>query len=175
MEEKGKVCCVTGHRPKGFPWDYNDTECASHQEYLEAMACYMSEFVRKHGVTRFIAGGAIGVDSDFAEIALDLRDNVYDFLTVEIAVPCPNQDAYWSPTDKARYKRILERADEVNVLSDHYTKWCMQKRNEYMIDHSDFVFAFWNENETSGGTVNAMRYAERKKKHIELFVLNSYT
>lgn len=172
--KKGLTCCVTGHRPNGFPWDYTDTECASHQEYLEAMACYMDEIVHKHGVTHFIAGGAIGVDTDFAEIALDLRDNVYDFLTVEIAVPCPDQDKFWSADDKARYKRILERADTVNIISAHYTNFCMQKRNEYMIDHSDIVFAFWNKNNNRGGTVNAIRYAERKKKQIELFVLNDY-
>lgn len=88
MENKGLTCCVTGHRPKGFPWDYSDTECASHQEYLEAMACYVGEAIRKGGVVNFIAGGAIGADTDFAETVLEFRDHVYDHIRLEIAVPC---------------------------------------------------------------------------------------
>ena len=143
MENKGLTCCVTGHRPKGFPWDYSDTEGASHQEYLEAMACYIDKVIRKDGVVNFIAGGAIGADTDFAETVLDFRDHVYDHIRLEIAVPCEGQDARWSEQDKVRYKRILERADKVTVLSPHYTSFCMQKRNEYMVDHSDIVFAFW--------------------------------
>lgn len=174
-EKQGKVCCVTGHRPKGFPWDYNDTKSASHQEYLEAMACYIDLIIRKDNVDYFIAGGAIGVDMDFAEIVLDFRDHVYDHIRLEIAVPCKGQDARWSESDKARYKSILDRADKVTVLSPHYTNFCMQKRNEFMVDHSDIVFAFWNENEKKGGTVNTINYAKRKNKRLELFVLNQYT
>ena len=175
MDKKGLTCCVTGHRPKGFPWDYSDTDGGSPQEYLEAMSCYIGEAIRKGGVVHFIAGGAIGADTDFAETVLDFRDHVYDHITLEIAVPCEGQDAHWSDEDKARYKRILERADKVTVLSPHYTRFCMQKRNEYMVDHSDIVFAFWNEKETKGGTVNTINYAKRKNKRLELFVLNQYT
>lgn len=175
MENKGLTCCVTGHRPKGFPWDYSKTDSASHQEYLEAMACYIDQVIRKDGVVHFIAGGAIGADTDFAETVLDFRDHVYDHITLEIAVPCMGQEDRWSAEDKARYKSILDRADTVTVLSEHYTSFCMQKRNEYMVDHSDIVFAFWNENETKGGTVNTINYAKRKNKRLELFVLNQYT
>lgn len=175
MENKGLTCCVTGHRPKGFPWDYSKTDSASHQEYLEAMACYIDLVIRKDGVVNFIAGGAIGADTDFAETVLDFRDHVYDHIRLEIAVPCKGQDARWSAEDKARYKNIIERADKVTVLSDHYTSFCMQKRNEYMVDHSDIVFAFWNENEKTGGTVNTIKYAKQKNKRLELFVLNQYT
>lgn len=172
--EKLKVCCVTGHRPQGFPWDYYDTESASYQEYIESMACYVGEVIRKQEVNYFIAGGAIGVDSDFAEIVLGLRDSFYDHIKLEIAVPCPNQDKYWSDTDKETYARILERADKVTYVSDKYTNFCMQKRNQYMVDHSDIVFAFWNENKTSGGTYNTIQYAKKKNKQLELFVLNNY-
>ena len=41
----------------------------------------------------------------------------------------------------------------------------MQKRNEYMVDKSDLVIAFWN-GEESGGTWNTINYAERKGKQL---------
>lgn len=77
-------------------------------------------------------------------------------------------------TDRETYARILERADKVTYVSDKYTNFCMQKRNQYMVDHSDIVFAFWNENKTSGGTYNTIQYAKKKNKQLELFVLNNY-
>lgn len=174
MDEKKLTCCVTGHRPGGFPWDYNDTECASHQECLESMSGFIDLFIRKEGVRHFIAGGALGVDTDFAETVIEFRDHVYDDITLEIAVPCKGQDLKWSADDKERYKQILEKADKVTILADHYTSFCMQKRNEYMIDHSDIVFAFWNRDKSTGGTVNAIKYAKRKNKRVEMFILNDY-
>lgn len=29
-----KTCCLTGHRPKGFPWDYVNKKCIEHKSYL---------------------------------------------------------------------------------------------------------------------------------------------
>lgn len=55
-----KVCCVTGHRPQGFPWDYYDTESVSYQEYIESMACFVGEAIRKQKVNYFIAGEQSG-------------------------------------------------------------------------------------------------------------------
>lgn len=174
MNETNLTCCVTGHRPGGFPWDYSDKECASHQEYLDSMSNFIDLFIRKEGVRHFIAGGALGVDTDFAETVIEFRDHIYSDITLEIAVPCKNQELKWSSTDKERYKKILEKADKVTILADHYTSFCMQKRNEYMIDHSDVVFAFWNKEKTTGGTVNAIKYAKRKNKRVEMFILNEY-
>lgn len=79
-----KVCCVTGHRPNNFPWNYKDKESASHQEYIEAMACYIDWYIQKHNVNYFICGGAIGVDTDFAEMIIEFRDNVYSEIQLEI-------------------------------------------------------------------------------------------
>ena len=39
----------------------------------------------------------------------------------------------------------------------------MQKRNEYMVDHSDFVIVVWN-GEKQGGTYRTFQYTQRKKK-----------
>lgn len=27
-----KTCCLTGHRPKGFPWNYADKNCEEHKK-----------------------------------------------------------------------------------------------------------------------------------------------
>ena len=46
----------------------------------------------------------------------------------------------------------------------------MQKRNEYMVDNSEKVYAFWN-GEEKGGTWNTIQYARSKGKEIEIIDL----
>lgn len=133
-----KVCCVTGHRPSSFPWDFTDKECDSHQEYIEAMACYIDWFIRKHEYNYFICGGALGVDTDFAETIIEFRDNVYPEIQLEIAVPCKEQDKKWKPEDKAKYAELLKKADIVTYVSETYSPDCLMKRNKYMVSFPFF-------------------------------------
>ncbi len=157
-----KTCCLTGHRPKGFPWNYADKDCIEHKSYIALLREKVVELISE-GYSHFISGGALGADSDFAEIVIDLRKSAYPDITLEIAVPCPNQDLKWCTKDKHRYKKICSAADSVNVTSKKYTNFCMQKRNEYMVDQSDFVIVVWNE-EKQGGTYRTFQYVQRKKK-----------
>ena len=159
---KMKTCCLTGHRPKGFPWDYADKKCMEHKSYLALLREKVVELI-SDGYRHFISGGALGADSDFAEIVIDLRKSAYPDITLEIAVPYPCQDLKWRAEDKRRYKKICKAADSVNVISEKYTNFCMQKRNEYMVDQSDFVIVVWN-GEKRGGTYRTFQYVKRKKK-----------
>lgn len=59
------------------------------------------------------------------------------------------------------YRDTLKQADEVTYVSkETYTEGCMQKRNEYMVDQADYVYAVWNG--TSGGTGNCVKYAKEQ-------------
>ena len=156
-----KICCVTGNRPQKFPWEYGEGK--EHKKYLVGMTRQIEKLIES-GYTYFISGGAIGVDMDFADAVLQAKKQHKD-IVLEIAVPCRNQDLKWSKDDKKRYAEILKRADIVNVLFESYTSFCMQKRNEYMVNKSDLVIAFWN-GEESGGTLNTMNYAKRKSKQL---------
>lgn len=167
-----KTCCLTGHRPKGFPWDYADKDCIEHKSYLALLREKVVELISE-GYRHFISGGALGADSDFAEIVIDLRDSAYPDISLEIAVPCPDQDLKWHAEDKRRYKKICKAADSVNVICEKYTNFCMQKRNEYMVDHSDFIIVVWN-GEKQGGTYRTFQYTQRKKKPFMVIDLQDF-
>lgn len=171
--ENIKTCCVTGHRPQGFPWNYADTQCSFHKQYKKFLTDKISNLI-SDGFTHFISGGAIGVDMDFAEAVLALRNSQFPNIHLEIAVPCQGQDLKWRTADKERYRTILEKANKVTILSEHYTRFCMQKRNEYMVNNSDLVLAFWND-ETTGGTYNTISYAKRKNKTLDITHLLEFT
>ena len=85
---ENKICCVTGHRPVYFPWNYYDFNCNAHQEYIESMACHVYELIHEEDFNYFICGGAIGVDTDFAETIINMRNREFDYIKLEIAAPC---------------------------------------------------------------------------------------
>lgn len=109
-----KICCCTGHRPKGFPFKYG-TDLKKHNEYLNALEEKIKLAITDYGVTNFISGMALGVDLDFAEIVLKLRDKYP--ITLECAIPDVNQTLKWNDKDKQRYTALLERADEKHYIS----------------------------------------------------------
>ena len=169
---KSKICCVTGHRPNKFPWDYYDKENESHKEYLIELKSKIENYIVMENVKLFVCGGALGADMDFAECVLSFKRQ-YPDIQLEIAIPCPNQSLKWSERDKIRYQNILERADKTTLVSDRYSYFCMQKRNRYMVDKSDFVLAIWTPHHKKGGTYSTLRYAERlKNKEVDILDLN---
>ena len=164
-----KTCCCTGHRPKGFPYQYG-IDIQKHNAYLQALEEKMELAIAEYKITNFISGMALGVDLDFAEIVLNLR-NKYP-ITLECAIPCPNQTLKWNDTDKSRYESILKRADKVSLISNRYAPDCMLKRNRYMVDKSELVIAVFNGN-NEGGTWQTIKYAKEKNTAIELIDLCS--
>lgn len=158
-----KTCCVTGNRPNNFPWKYG--EGREHENYLAKMARQVEKLIES-GYDLFLSGGALGVDQDFAETVLSFKKKVPEIL-LEIAVPCRAQAARWSEADQMRYRSILARADRVTVLSEKYTRFCMQKRNEYMVEKSDLILAFWN-GVKKGGTWNTIFYAKKQEKTVKV-------
>lgn len=158
-----KTCCCTGHRPKGFPFQYGiDTD--KHNAYLQTLERKIKFAIIAYGITNFISGMAIGVDMDFAEIILKLR-NQYP-IALECAIPCPNQTLKWNDKDNFRYANILTCADKISLISEQYTPDCMLKRNRYMVDNSELIIAVFNGIE-KGGTWYTIQYAKNKHKLIE--------
>lgn len=161
------VCCCTGHRPKSFPFKYG-VDFKKHKIYLRKLEEKVLLAINKYGITNFISGMALGVDLDFAEIVLNLREQFH--VTLECAIPCPNQTLNWSGEDKLRYENILKRADKSYLVSPRYTPDCMLKRNRYMVDKSELIIAVFNGIQ-KGGTWYTLDYANKENKKIELINL----
>lgn len=164
---KNLKCCCTGHRPKGFPFKYG-VDKQKHNAYLQMLEEKIELAIIEYGITNFISGMAIGTDLDFAETVLKLQ-NKYP-ITLECAIPCPNQTLKWNSADKLRYESILKRADEINLISERYTPECMLKRNRYMVDRSELVIAVFNGIE-QGGTWYTINYAKYKNKQMDIIYL----
>jgi len=148
------IIAITGHRPNRLNKEYDGKGPMSLWIKSE-----INKILEEKSPTKLISGMALGVDQLFAEIAIE-RD-----LELLAAIPCRNQEKMWPQKSKDRYDRILayDKCEKVYV-SEKYSGWAMQKRNEYMVDRSTLTIAVWDG--TFSGTGNAVQYANKINKEI---------
>lgn len=165
--ERNQTCCFTGHRPAKLPWgnDERDPRClALKQSILREL-----ERLYRKGFRHFISGMALGCDLYFAEAVLELKE-CYPTITLEAALPCPGQADRWSGFNRARWQQILESCDLETVVQDHYDRWCMLRRDRYMVERSSAVLAVFDD--SPGGTKYTLDCAAKARLDIFLLDLN---
>ena len=146
--------CFTGHRPEKLN--------ISEEDVKNRLRVAIRQSV-KDGYTTFISGMARGVDMWAAEIVIEERKENENIKLV-CASPYEGFEKSWNSIEQQRYNNILEKADYIKYVCDHYSRQCFQIRNVWMVDRSAKVIAAYNGE--SGGTKNTVRYAERKNIKI---------
>lgn len=123
----------------------------------------------QNGATYFNAGGAAGFDCLSAAVVLKLREE-YPHIKLHLILPCSNEEqtAKWADAEKAEFYRILNLADSVEYISDHYYDGCMKKRNARLVELADYCFCYWNGSQRSE-TGQTVRMAQKKNIMIVNF------
>ncbi len=154
MIDKMKVACFSGHRK--LPED-----CTELRRNLEKAIIDLI----KRGVVFFGNGGAIGFDAIAADTLLRLKEG-YPHIKLVMVLPCPpeEQSLKWTFEQREHYKKLLEQADKVRILSPRYTKSCMLDRNRHMVDCSAYLICYLREQH--GGTFYTVNYAEQQGLEI---------
>jgi uncharacterized phage-like protein YoqJ len=160
---------VTGHRPPkigGYDPNHPLRRAVCH-----ALRTTLIDLTARPGVDALggndtmnpicISGMALGVDQDFATIALNLGCVVHAY--------CPtNQNNRWPVEARQAYHELLQRiteegkhGDRIHILiqeeGESYAQM-LQRRNEAMVNAADHIIAVWDG--SSGGTANCLRYAQ---------------
>ena len=144
-----KTCCFTGHRIiKITP------------ELVQRLRDTIIKLIEQ-GVTDFYNGGAIGFDMLCAETIIALKAEYKD-IELHMLLPCPPEEQVkgWNNTQIARYEKILNVADSVTVVSEHYTRDCMKQRNERLVELADHCICYCTN--PRSGTGQTVRMAEEK-------------
>ncbi|MBQ0099758.1 MAG: DUF1273 family protein [Firmicutes bacterium] len=145
---KARAVAVTGHRAiKNID-----------REKLKLLFCSLIE----KGYNTFLIGMALGFDTLCFETLVEIRKE--QDIKLIACIPCEKQDLKFTLSQKKNYENMLSLADEKVYVGKEYTKTCMQKRNEFMVDHSSLLVAYLRRN--FGGTFNTVRYAEKKNQII---------
>lgn len=161
-----RCCAFTGHRPRKFPWGYNeaDARCVALKETLAKEIAKLVET----GYTDFLSGMAEGTDAWAAMAVLALKKE-NPALKLHCVLPCEGQADGWAASARELYFSILEQADDIIYVSREYSKDCMLKRNRYLVDHATCLLAVYN-GEWRGGTAMTVRYAGKLER--EIIILN---
>jgi uncharacterized phage-like protein YoqJ len=156
---------ITGHRPNKLGNDYALTSpliLAIRKRIIEVLEHHAKDLPdAEYEQLTLITGMALGVDTLFAEIAIQLQ------LPFIAAVPCFDQQKMWPKISQDRYQKIImdEMCSEVVIVSPKaYDSTVMQIRNKWMVDNCDILIAVWDG--TSGGTCNCVKYAKEVNKEI---------
>lgn len=151
-----KKVFFTGHRSSAL--DYGK---------FYKLARLLCEFV-KDGTVDFYAGGAKGWDMIFSDFVLIMREKHFSFVKLHLVLPCPPEEQTdgWDIDDIEEYQRILKAADSVEIVSEHYDKNCMKKRNERLVELGDICLCYYNEKRIRSGTGQTVRLAQKQGKEI---------
>jgi uncharacterized phage-like protein YoqJ len=150
------IVAVTGHRPPklGGYWVPNPI-------YNAVKAGLLRKF-RELQPTVVLTGMALGTDQWAAEVC---RDNAIPY---DAIVPFHGFESQWPDASKAQYHRLLAGARTTHVVTDTstYSGGLLQRRNQWLVDHSVVLVGVWNG--SSGGTSNCITYARGRGKNIVL-------
>lgn len=150
---------VTGHRPSKLNWGYD----YSHPCWV-AVEKFVKNFITFYKYTDLYTGMALGFDTICALAVMALRSEGVD-VNLHCIIPCQGHSSKWPSGSVRLYERILSGAQEVVRVTDApYKPYLMQKRNEYIVDHTDNMLALFDG--SKGGTGNCVNYATRLNKHI---------
>lgn len=142
---KARSCAVSGHRVLEKDFD---------KEKIERIFYKLVE----GGFNNFFVGMALGFDT----VCFQILENIRKEKDIKIiaCVPCKTQSYKYNREQKKEYDRMLSVADEVVLINEEYSKNCMQKRNQYMVDRSCALVAYLRRD--FGGTANTVKYARKK-------------
>lgn len=150
LSDKSKSLAFTGHR----------TIPIERQNEIRARLVEAVSVACKSGITCFFSGMAMGFDLMAAETVLSLKGR-YPNIRLIAVVPFRRQCYRWPSMENERYQNIISRADRVIVLSEHYFKGCLLRRNDFMLEHSCGVIAYYD-GKPYGGTFYTCREARKR-------------
>ena len=161
-----RTVCFSGHRPEKLTLNGDSgsmvvryLKSILYKEILDSIAA---------GYDRFITGLARGVDLWAGEILMELKAQGENISIIAVK-PYKTHGDNFLGKEKFSLGRLLSKADEVICLADEYRKGCLQRRNEYMVDHSGKLIAVVSDYRS--GTGATIRYAE--KQGIEVRIIDA--
>ena len=160
VENKYKhTCSFTGHRPERLEMPTETVKKWLDEQIDNAI---------KNGYTEFISGMQRGVDIWAAETVLNRKQNNANIRLIA-ACAFEGMENRWESNWQERYKRILDKADEVYYIGEYPGRASFFKRDEWMVDHSTRLIGVFTG--AHGGTEKTINYA--RKKGLDVFTIKN--
>lgn len=164
---KEKTVCFSGHRPEKLPLK-GDTNTPEIRMLISILYKEILSSIDQ-GYDTFITGVARGIDLWAGSLVADIKSKNPEIKLVS-AVPYKSYGEKWKRTDKWNLSYIMQKSDKIHYVCDEYSKICMKKRNEYMVDNSSKLIAVVDDYKS--GTGQTVRYA--KKNNLEIKIIKPF-
>lgn len=161
------VCAVAGHRPTRFKFKYNENYSLC-KKIKKAMLKEFRELHDNYQVNQFYVGGALGVDLWAGELVLRLREEPgYGDIELHIALPFKGHDAKWDARSRKRLAFLRQHSKSCTVIGKGDCRESYIRRNEYMIDHAEYLVAVYdNDSTNTTGSLQIVSYARKKRRKL---------
>ena len=148
------TCAVSGHRVVADGFD---------EEQLKKD---LSQIVNG-GYSIFLTGMAKGFDTLCFKALQSLKK---DFPQIKICavIPCADQSKYYSAKERAEYAQMIESADFIAREDKPYYRGCMLVRNDFLIENSSLLYAYYN-GEKKGGTYYTVKKAKENYLQVKFY------
>ena len=144
----------TGHRPNVLKGGYQE-----YPKNLNPLLDIITKVISLYPVTEVQTGMALGFDTALAIAAIKLG------IKLSCQIPFPDFESRWNDLAKSHYYQILDKAYNVNYVSENKPKTkqeavnMLMLRNKVLCDNADALLSFWN-GSNQGGTYNAINYVQ---------------
>lgn len=146
---RAKTCAVSGHRKLNKDINLDKIK----ETFLELI---------KDGFDTFLIGMALGFDTICFQILEGIRQT--ENIKIIACIPCKNQDYNFTKEQHLEYQRMLSSANEILLISEKYTQYCMRKRNDFLVKNSSTLVAYLRQN--FGGTYYTVNKAKKENLNI---------
>ena len=153
-EKRLHRCCFMGHEP--------DRLGAPEKEVRAWLSARVDDAVAD-GYRTFICSCSIGVGIWAGQTVLRKREEGIPVRLI-CAVPWPGFPDRWTAFWQLQYRYLLEQADYVRQVSGAFHKGVFRERNEWMVNHSSRLIAWYND--FAGGTWDTIEYAVRNRVEV---------
>jgi len=162
-----KVCCgFTGFRPGRFYYKYNE----EHPECQLLKYELYGEIINKcmQGVNTFYTGMAMGIDMWAAEAVLKAKKEFFYNINLIAVIPFYQHKDTIDTIYHSRYDEILKMCTDIVYTCEEYHPSSYKIRNEYIVDHCDYMIAVYDEANPKyrSGTASTVRYAQKMNRDI---------
>ena len=166
MADLSHCACFTGHRPMA-----DMRFCPGDRLYKPLKEALEQEVLRltwMEGVRVFYIGMAMGFDIFAGEILLHMKNtgSIPEDVRIIAILPFTQQTARWHSADWVqRFLHLLRACTDKGAFSVHHKDNSYKVRNRYMVEHSQYVIAFYNGRRRSG-TGMTVHYAQTLQRQV---------
>lgn len=156
---------LTGHRPDRLAG--YDMSHPFYRVLHQELSSRVQALLGQHQQLELRSGLALGADTIWAQVGLQLREQHPGRIQVAGYLPFPGQAGRWPKSSRDTWAQIRHNLDREHICAESYSPSVMHRRNAVLIQGADLLLALWDGKPT-GGTASTVRLARAQNTLVQV-------